>query len=79
MYEKTKFNLCGCLGPMYGEPHCPCTMRSMGLERVMKENPIRQAAEKKAEEDWKKANEPGGFFYEMYRENRERAELEHRS
>jgi len=31
--KKDKVNLCACLGPMYNEPHCPCTMERMGLER----------------------------------------------
>lgn len=25
--------LCACIGPMYGEPHCSCTMVRLGLER----------------------------------------------
>lgn len=24
--------LCACLGPMHGEPHCSCAMRSRGLK-----------------------------------------------
>lgn len=24
-------NLCACLGPIYGEPHCPCTMKRLGM------------------------------------------------
>lgn len=25
--------LCACLGPIKGEPHCPCTMVQMGLKK----------------------------------------------
>ena len=24
-------SVCGCLGAQFGEPHCPCTMRRLGL------------------------------------------------
>lgn len=74
-----EINMCGCLGPMYGEPHCPCQMRNLGLGHIMDANPIRKKAEEEARISWQKANEPGGFFYEMYRENQERADNEHRS
>lgn len=26
-------NACACLGPICGEPHCPCTLEQLGLER----------------------------------------------
>jgi len=26
-------NLCACMGPMYNEPHCPCEMKRLGIER----------------------------------------------
>lgn len=41
-------NLCGCVGPMYGEPYCPCRMKSMGLSKEMDENPLRIAANERA-------------------------------
>ena len=28
---KGELNLCACMGPMYGEPHCPCRMTRLGL------------------------------------------------
>ena len=30
---------CGCLGPMYGEPYCICTMERLGI-------PLNEAARK---------------------------------
>lgn len=54
-------NLCGCLGPMYGEPYCPCRMKQEGLEHLMRENPLRKAAEYDSEQQWKKFMEEGGF------------------
>lgn len=32
-YEKPTgdFNMCGCMGPGYGEPFCPCVMARNGL------------------------------------------------
>ncbi len=25
-------DFCACMGPMYGDPHCYCVMKSLGLE-----------------------------------------------
>jgi hypothetical protein len=54
-------SLCGCLGPMYGEPYCPCEMKRKGLEEVMENNPRRKAADEKSEKMWKEFMESGGF------------------
>lgn len=27
-----KFSMCACMGPVYGEPYCPCQMAQRGLE-----------------------------------------------
>jgi hypothetical protein len=56
-----EINLCGCLGPMYGEPYCPCRMRSMGLEKQMEENPLRIAEEERSKAQWAKFMAEGGF------------------
>jgi len=29
--ESGELSLCGCVGEMYGEPHCPCKMKRLGL------------------------------------------------
>lgn len=29
--ERGALSLCACMGPMYGEPHCPCEMSRRGL------------------------------------------------
>ena len=29
--RKGEVNLCGCMGPGYGEPYCPCEMARRGL------------------------------------------------
>jgi len=29
--EDGTISLCACLGPMYGEPYCPCRMKREGL------------------------------------------------
>lgn len=56
-----KYNLCACLGAMYGEPHCPCMMKQMGLEGMMDNNPIRKAAEYESARQWTKFIEEGGW------------------
>lgn len=52
---------CGCMGPMYGEPHCYCTMKSMGLEKQMEANPLRIADTKQFRESMEKFFASGGF------------------
>lgn len=54
---------CGCLGPMYGEPYCPCTMERMGLD--MDNNPLRVAENIRSAEQMRLAVLPGGWLYEM--------------
>lgn len=29
----SKYNICACVGPAFGEPYCSCKMVSMGIER----------------------------------------------
>ena len=45
-----EMNLCACMGPMYGEPYCPCTMEELGRKEEMLNNPLRIADKKKLEE-----------------------------
>lgn len=56
-------NLCACMGPMYGEPYCYCSMKSRGLEKEMEENPLRIAANERTREDLKGLE----MFFEMNR------------
>lgn len=56
--------LCACMGPMYGEPSCYCTMIALGKQSEMDNNPIRIAANKKTEEDLIGLEK----FFEMNRE-----------
>ena len=60
-------NLCACMGPMYGEPYCACTMKRMGLEKMMDENPIRIAANQNLLESMKDLEK----FFEMNRKANE--------
>lgn len=45
--ESGEISMCGCLGPMYEEPYCPCEMKQRGLGHVMENNPLRQADKKR--------------------------------
>ncbi len=29
-----EMSACGCMGPQYDEPYCPCVMRSKGIPRT---------------------------------------------
>ncbi|MBV8060498.1 MAG: hypothetical protein JO253_03090 [Alphaproteobacteria bacterium] len=59
---------CGCLGPMYGEPHCPCIMRRLGLPL---NTMAREAEEKRAKEELRKLFANGSpFFRQQKKENR---------
>lgn len=51
---------CACMGPMFGEPKCPCAMEREGLPLNLE---AREASRKHAEEQMKKLFEPGGCFY----------------
>ncbi len=48
---------CACMGPMYGEPYCPCQMDVRGLARSAESI----AAEEKANADLKKLFDEGVF------------------
>lgn len=61
-------NLCACMGPMYGEPYCYCSMKSRGLEKEMDENPFRIAANERAKGGLKGLEE----FFEVNREQSEK-------
>lgn len=50
--ESGEISMCGCMGPMYGEPYCPCAMKRNGLEKMMDENPLRIAEEERARKQW---------------------------
>lgn len=39
-----EFTMCACMGPVCGEPYCPCEMRRRGLAP----SPARQAADAEA-------------------------------
>jgi hypothetical protein len=58
--ESGEINMCGCMGPMYGEPYCPCKMEQMALGRQMAENPLRVVEEARASAQWEKFMENGG-------------------
>lgn len=57
-------SMCACMGPMYGEPFCPCMMEKRGLPM---DGPVRKAAEAESKKQWDKSFAPGGFFYELNR------------
>jgi len=52
-----EISLCACLGPMYGEPYCPCEMSRRGLPP----SPQREAAQQDAQEKLAKLFESGHF------------------
>jgi hypothetical protein len=54
-------NMCGCLGPMYGEPYCACQMKQQGLEAAMDNNPLRIAEEARSKKQWEEFIAKGGF------------------
>lgn len=58
--------VCACMGPMYGEPYCPCRMDEMGLPM---DGEIRKKAEAESAAQWKALWQPGGWFYEKNREH----------
>lgn len=59
MFDLSKVKVCGCLGPMYGEPHCFCTMERLGLPLNTEARAIEQ---KRSEEQLKNLFGPGGLF-----------------
>lgn len=52
--EAGTISMCGCIGPMYGEPYCACSMRNKSLQSEMDNNPLRIAEEKLSAERWAK-------------------------
>lgn len=48
-----EISMCGCIGPMYGEPYCACQMKQRSLEAEMNSNPLRQSGEDNAQKDYK--------------------------
>lgn len=58
---------CACMGPMYGEPYCYCSMKSRGLEKEMEENPLRIAANQRLLESMKDLEK----FFDMNRKKSE--------
>lgn len=68
-----EISMCGCMGPMYGEPFCPCKMKRDGLEHVMENNPLRKVEEERSAAQWKKSWELGGWLYEMSRKGADSA------
>jgi hypothetical protein len=53
-------SMCGCMGPMYGEPHCICTMERLGLPLNTE---ARAAAAAKSGPLLENLFGPGGIFY----------------
>lgn len=58
--ESGEISLCGCMGPMYGEPHCICTMQRLGLPL---NEAAREVARKRSEAQLDALFGPGGAFY----------------
>lgn len=51
---------CACMGPMYGEPYCPCEMNRRGLPS----SPEHVAANEKANRDLDALFGLGGTYYQ---------------
>lgn len=50
--------ICACMGPMYGEPYCPCRMEQLGLPL----NEVAREQERvRAEKQMKEFFDNGGF------------------
>lgn len=54
------FNFCACMGPVYGEPLCPCEMRRAGLPM----SPEHVKANEDAKHRLDALFEPGGIFHQ---------------
>lgn len=48
----TNFNHCACLGPINGEPHCPCAMKQLGLPRHPEPQITPEALERLQIREW---------------------------
>jgi hypothetical protein len=57
--ERGEISACACMGPMYGEPHCYCTMERLGLPL----SPLREEANKRANERLDALFGPGGMYH----------------
>jgi hypothetical protein len=62
-------SMCACMGAMYGEPFCPCSMKRQGLQHVMDNNPLRQQEKARSAAQWEALLLPGGFMYRLQKEN----------
>lgn len=63
--DGVSMSACGCLGRMYGEPHCICVMERLGLPL----NETARAAERaSAQTQFAELFAPGGFFHQLKRE-----------
>lgn len=47
-----KFTLCACMGPMYGEPHCICKMKTLGLKLNEEARAAENARAKEQNSNW---------------------------
>lgn len=58
--DRGEISLCACMGPMYNEPHCYCTMVRLGLPL----SPERAEANEKANIRLNELFGPGGLYCE---------------
>lgn len=65
--SEIKYNLCACMGAMYGEPYCYCVMQQNGLQDFMDNNPLRKAEEERAKKQWDELVKSG--FFDRYEED----------
>lgn len=63
--ESGKISMCGCLGPQYGEPYCPCQMTQRGLPSPEK----RIAAQRRDAINNAKSALPGGEWHKFVNGN----------
>lgn len=63
--DGVSMGVCGCMGPMYGEPHCPCVMDRLGLP---KNEEARFAEHARAEAAIQELFGPGGPYYNPSKE-----------
>lgn len=64
MFDKcVATKLCACMGPMYGEPYCPCRMSAMGFDKQMEENPLRIAENERAKKQLDALFGEGGRYW----------------
>ncbi len=46
--QEGKISMCACMGPMYGEPYCPCEMKRKNIPF----SKAREEDEKRAKKEW---------------------------